>query len=174
MTGSTSSDASRTTKTRRRSTSGTREYGVQPGTTDNADFSVKGNQITEQIAVFGEVSYSPNERWSFTAGLRWFDHTRDREQSYQTTERTRVDYSMKARHRPATSRRNCRCSTTSTRTRWSTRCSRTGSGPAAATSPRRGSCCRRITIPTSWTTMSSVSRAAGMAAVTRSISPRSG
>ena len=30
------------------------------------------------------MSYSPNERWSFTAGLRWFDHTRDREQSYQT------------------------------------------------------------------------------------------
>ncbi len=55
------------------------EYGVQPDTTDNSDFSVKGNQVTDQIAVFGEVGYSPNEHWSITAGLRWFDHTRDRE-----------------------------------------------------------------------------------------------
>ena len=54
-------------------------YDVQPGTTDNSDFSFNGEQVTEQIAVFGEVSYSPNERWTLTAGLRWFDHTRDRE-----------------------------------------------------------------------------------------------
>ena len=55
------------------------EYDVQPGTTDNSEFSFNGEQITEQVAIFGEVSFSPNERWSFTAGLRWFDHTRDRE-----------------------------------------------------------------------------------------------
>jgi outer membrane receptor protein involved in Fe transport len=59
------------------------EYGVQPGTTDNADFGVKGGGVTEQIAAFGEVSYFPNERWSFTAGLRWFDHTREREELFQ-------------------------------------------------------------------------------------------
>ena len=31
------------------------EYGVQPGTTDNSDYSFNGNQVTEQIAVFGEA-----------------------------------------------------------------------------------------------------------------------
>ena len=56
------------------------EYGVQPGTTGNSDFGIKDKEVTEQIAAFGEVSYSPNEHWSFTAGLRWFDHTRDREE----------------------------------------------------------------------------------------------
>ena len=35
--------------------------------------------MTEQYAAFGEVTYSPNEDWSFTAGLRWFDHTRTRD-----------------------------------------------------------------------------------------------
>jgi outer membrane receptor protein involved in Fe transport len=55
------------------------EYDVQPGSTDNSDYSLKGNQVTEQFAVFGEASYSPNERWTTTAGLRWFDHTRERE-----------------------------------------------------------------------------------------------
>jgi outer membrane receptor protein involved in Fe transport len=55
------------------------EYDVQPGTTDNSDFSFHGSQVTDQAAVFGEATYSPNERWSITAGLRWFDHTRDRE-----------------------------------------------------------------------------------------------
>jgi outer membrane receptor protein involved in Fe transport len=55
------------------------EYDVQPGTTDNAAYSLHGSQVTEQIAVFGEVNYSPNDLWTFTAGLRWFDHTRDRQ-----------------------------------------------------------------------------------------------
>ena len=55
------------------------EYDVQPGTTDDSDFSFNGEEVTEQIAVFGETSYSLNEHWSITAGLRWFDHTRDRE-----------------------------------------------------------------------------------------------
>ena len=54
------------------------EHGVQPGTTDNSDYSLKGDQVTEQIAVFGELGYSPNDRLTFTAGLRWFDHTRER------------------------------------------------------------------------------------------------
>jgi len=27
----------------------------------------------------GSFSYSPNENWTFTAGLRWFDHTRERQ-----------------------------------------------------------------------------------------------
>ena len=55
------------------------EYGVQPGTTDDADNGFKDKGVTEQIAAFGEVSYSPDKHWSFTAGLRWFDHTRERE-----------------------------------------------------------------------------------------------
>ncbi len=54
------------------------EYDVQPGTTDNSAISFHGKQVTDQIAVFGEVGYSPNEHWSITAGLRWFDHTRER------------------------------------------------------------------------------------------------
>jgi outer membrane receptor protein involved in Fe transport len=55
------------------------EYGVEPGTTDDAFYHAKNDQTTEQIAVFGEVGYSPNEKWTFTGGLRWFDHTRERE-----------------------------------------------------------------------------------------------
>ena len=51
---------------------------IEPGSTDNAFYHAKNDQTTEQYAVFGEVTYSPNEDWSFTAGLRWFDHTRTR------------------------------------------------------------------------------------------------
>ena len=61
------------------SSSGTLYYLVEPGTTDNAFYHSKNDQITEQIAVFGEIGYSPNDRWTFTGGLRWFDHTRERE-----------------------------------------------------------------------------------------------
>ncbi len=53
-------------------------YAVQPGTTDNAFYHSKNDQTTEQIAAFGEIGYSPNEDWTFTAGLRWFDHSRKR------------------------------------------------------------------------------------------------
>lgn len=53
-------------------------YGVEPGTTDNSFYHSKNDQVTEQIAAFGEVGYSPNGKWTFTAGLRWFDHTRKR------------------------------------------------------------------------------------------------
>jgi iron complex outermembrane receptor protein len=60
------------------------EYDVQPGTTDSSGISFHGKQVTDQIAVFGEVSYSPDEHWSITAGLRWFDHARDREDVVQT------------------------------------------------------------------------------------------
>jgi iron complex outermembrane receptor protein len=59
------------------------EYGVQPGTTNNSDQGSHDNELTEQIAAFGEVSYSPDERWSFTAGLRWFEQTRNRWQRNQ-------------------------------------------------------------------------------------------
>lgn len=55
-----------------------REYGVQPGTTNDSDYGFGDKADTEQIAAFGEVSYSPDKRWSFTAGLRWFDHERER------------------------------------------------------------------------------------------------
>ena len=54
-------------------------YGVEPGTTDNVFYHSKNDQKTEQIAVFGEFGYSPNEDWTLTAGLRWFDHTRTRD-----------------------------------------------------------------------------------------------
>jgi outer membrane receptor protein involved in Fe transport len=53
-------------------------YGVEPGTTDNAFYHSKNDQKVDQIAAFGEVGYSPNEDWTLTAGLRWFDHTRER------------------------------------------------------------------------------------------------
>lgn len=53
-------------------------FGVQPGTTDNSFYHSKNDQITKQYAAFGEVGYSPTDHWTFTAGLRWFDHTRKR------------------------------------------------------------------------------------------------
>ena len=53
-------------------------YDLEPGSTDNAFYHSKNDQTTEQYAAFGELTYSPNEDWSFTAGLRWFDHTRKR------------------------------------------------------------------------------------------------
>ena len=52
---------------------------LEPGSTDNAFYHSKNNQTTEQYAAFGELTYSPTEDWSFTAGLRWFDHTRTRD-----------------------------------------------------------------------------------------------
>ena len=59
-------------------------YGVEPGTTDNVFYHSKNDQKTEQFAAFGEVGYSPNEDWTFTGGLRWFDHTRTRDYFIQT------------------------------------------------------------------------------------------
>lgn len=52
---------------------------LEPGSTDNAFYHAKNDQKTEQYAAFGEVTYSPNEDWAFTGGLRWFDHTRTRD-----------------------------------------------------------------------------------------------
>ena len=54
------------------------DYGVEPGTTDNSFYHSKNDQVTEQYAVFGEFGYSPTDKWTFTGGLRWFDHTRTR------------------------------------------------------------------------------------------------
>jgi iron complex outermembrane receptor protein len=54
-------------------------YDVQPGTTDNSFYHSKNDQKTEQYAVFGELGYTFADRWTFTAGLRWFDHTRTRD-----------------------------------------------------------------------------------------------
>ena len=59
-------------------------YGVEPGTTDDVFYHSKNDQKTEQFAAFGEVGYSPNEDWTFTGGLRWFDHTRTRDYFIQT------------------------------------------------------------------------------------------
>jgi len=52
---------------------------LEPGSTDDAFYHAKNDQVTEQYAAFGELTYSPNEDWSFTGGLRWFDHTRTRD-----------------------------------------------------------------------------------------------
>jgi iron complex outermembrane receptor protein len=52
---------------------------ILPGSTDNAFYHAKNDQKTEQFAVFGELTYAPNDDWAFTAGLRWFDHTRTRD-----------------------------------------------------------------------------------------------
>ena len=52
---------------------------LELGSTDNAFYHAKNDQTTEQYAAFGEVTYSPNEAWAFTGGLRWFDHTRTRD-----------------------------------------------------------------------------------------------
>ncbi len=52
---------------------------LEPGSTDNAFYHSKNDQVTEQYAAFGELTYSPNDDWSFTAGLRWFDHKRTRD-----------------------------------------------------------------------------------------------
>lgn len=54
-------------------------YGLEPGTTDNAFYHSKNDQVTEQYAAFGEATYALTDRWAFTAGLRWFDHTRTRD-----------------------------------------------------------------------------------------------
>lgn len=53
-------------------------YGVEPGSTDNAFYRSNNDQTTRQYATFGEVSFSPTEHWTLTAGLRWFDHNRKR------------------------------------------------------------------------------------------------
>ncbi len=47
---------------------GSRDYGVEPGTTDNSFYHSKNDQVTEQIAVFGEVGYSPNDTGPSPAG----------------------------------------------------------------------------------------------------------
>jgi outer membrane receptor protein involved in Fe transport len=52
---------------------------LEPGSTDNAFYHSKNDQVVEQYAAFGELTYSPNDDWSFTAGLRWFDHSRKRD-----------------------------------------------------------------------------------------------
>jgi outer membrane receptor protein involved in Fe transport len=74
-------------------------YDVQPGTTDNSFYHSKNDQVTEQYAAFGELGFSLTDRWTFTAGLRWFDHTRTREYFIQqpnghfTAELTRAENS---------------------------------------------------------------------------------
>ena len=59
-------------------------YGVQPGRSDNAFYRSNNDQITEQVAAFGELGIALNDRWTLTAGLRWFDHTRKRDYFIQT------------------------------------------------------------------------------------------
>jgi iron complex outermembrane receptor protein len=54
-------------------------YDVQPGTADDSFYRSNNDQVTEQYAVFGELGYTFADRWTVTAGLRWFDHTRNRD-----------------------------------------------------------------------------------------------
>ena len=46
------------------------QYGVQPGTTDDSDYSVRVSQVTGQVAVFGEVGLSGEIRGIPQAALR--------------------------------------------------------------------------------------------------------
>lgn len=53
-------------------------YGAQPGTTNNAFWNSNNHTKTEQVAAFGELTYTAWDDWAFTVGARWFDHERDR------------------------------------------------------------------------------------------------
>ena len=53
-------------------------YGAVPGTSNNAFWNSNNHTKTEQIAAFGELTYTVNDDWAFTVGARWFDHERDR------------------------------------------------------------------------------------------------
>ena len=133
-----SSRASRTTRTRPRSISGTAYYGVEPGTTDNVVLPFE--ERPEDGAVSPPSARSAIRRTKtgrFTAGLRWFDHTRTRDYFIQHPNgHFTAPTSARPRSRPATSPRSCRCSTTSPTTRWCTRSTPTASAPAAETSAR--------------------------------------
>jgi outer membrane receptor protein involved in Fe transport len=51
---------------------------VSPGSTDNVSYNANNHTITTQYALFGEVNIDFAERWTLTAGGRWFDTERDR------------------------------------------------------------------------------------------------
>ncbi len=53
-------------------------YGAVPGTSNNAFYNSNNHTKTEQIAAFGEMTYTASDKWAFTVGARWFDHERDR------------------------------------------------------------------------------------------------
>jgi outer membrane receptor protein involved in Fe transport len=53
-------------------------YDVFPGSTGNVSYNENNKTITTQYAVFGEVTFDFNEKWSMTTGGRWFDSKRDR------------------------------------------------------------------------------------------------
>jgi iron complex outermembrane receptor protein len=53
-------------------------YGAVPGTSNNAFWNSNNHTKTEQIAAFGELTYTLSDDWAFTVGARWFDHERDR------------------------------------------------------------------------------------------------
>jgi outer membrane receptor protein involved in Fe transport len=65
-------------------------YGLERGATNNAFYNSNNHTKTTQYATFGELSYKPNEDWTFTVGGRWFRHTRDRTY-YIAQPRGRID-----------------------------------------------------------------------------------
>ena len=146
---------------------------VQPGSTDNSFYHAKNDQVTEQYAVFGEVGYSPNDRWTFTAGLRWFDHTRTRDYFTQqpngrfssnlgTAENSTSDITKKLSVQYRASDSAMVYALFSNRSRASSR-----------DVVRPGTCCPPIMSRISSTTTSSASRAAGSMIVSCSTSPPS-
>ena len=57
----------------------TNYYTIQPGATQDGFYEANNKLTTEQYAVFGEVTYTLDDHWSFTGGARWFDNKRDRD-----------------------------------------------------------------------------------------------
>jgi outer membrane receptor protein involved in Fe transport len=53
-------------------------YDVFPGSTGGVSYNENNKTITTQYALFGEVTFDFNEKWSMTTGGRWFDAKRDR------------------------------------------------------------------------------------------------
>ena len=51
---------------------------VFPGSTGGVSYNSNNKTKTTQYALFGEVNFDFNEKWSMTTGGRWFDTKRDR------------------------------------------------------------------------------------------------
>jgi outer membrane receptor protein involved in Fe transport len=51
---------------------------VFPGSTGGVSYNANNKTRTTQYALFGEVNFDFNEKWSMTTGGRWFDTERDR------------------------------------------------------------------------------------------------
>ncbi len=135
-TATTSSRASRTTRTRRRLPSGIRYYGVRAGHDRQRLLPLEERPDHRAVSPSSaRSSYSPNERLDADgrpALVRPYAQARHISSSPRTATSPRT--SAPPRRRPATSPRSSRCSTTSPTTRWCTRSTPTVSAPAGAMS----------------------------------------